>query len=210
MNILDIHTHHAGATQAIINVSPSEFKPEPGLFYSVGIHPWDTERVTQADFDQLVKACRSGQVVAVGETGLDPLRGAPLAVQQDILRRHIAIAIDEGLPLVVHCVRAWQMLVAVWRQFRVQRPALAIHGFRGNANTARTMLQEGFYLSYGPRFNPAALAITPLDRLLIETDDSGTSIAQVVQIVAAALKMPAATLIAQVKSNAATLLAPQA
>jgi TatD DNase family protein len=60
---------------------------------------------------------------------------------------------------------------------------------RGNANVARTLLDAGCYLSYGPRFNPEALKSTPMDRLLIETDDSDTPITTVASLAAQTLHL---------------------
>jgi TatD DNase family protein len=66
---------------------------------------------------------------------------------------------------------------------------LAIHGMRGNEHVARMYLDAGCYLSFGIRFNPAALRITPHDRLLIETDDSAATIDEVATAVSSALGM---------------------
>ena len=38
----DFHTHRTDATDALISVDPRRFAPEPGKWYSVGFHPWDT------------------------------------------------------------------------------------------------------------------------------------------------------------------------
>ena len=40
--IIDIHTHHLDADGALISVAPQDFDPQPGKWYSVGFHPWDT------------------------------------------------------------------------------------------------------------------------------------------------------------------------
>ena len=41
--ILDIHTHRpAPQPEALVCVSPADFNPVEGQFYSVGIHPWET------------------------------------------------------------------------------------------------------------------------------------------------------------------------
>ncbi|MBR1803801.1 MAG: TatD family hydrolase [Muribaculaceae bacterium] len=207
MTILDIHTHHADATQAIINVNPGEFQPSPGTLYSVGIHPWHSEQCDSEAIESLNAAAQHPQVVALGETGLDTLRGAPIEQQTHLLRLHLGLARDVRKPIVVHCVRAWQPLITELRKWKSLPCPVAIHGFRGNANVARTLLAEGFYLSYGAHFNPAALAVTPLDRILLETDEAPVTIEQVVQAVAAALQIPTEQLIAHARCNAAAFLA---
>lgn len=177
MNILDSHTHDSQATDAVICLDDLNAPLLPGKAYSAGIHPWNT-----ADTDPTALLHRVGEmshnpsVVAIGETGIDKLRGASIAVQADIFGQHIAIAEAAGKPLIIHNVRATQEIIAVWKTTAPHHVAAVIHGFRGNANVAAMLLNQGFYLSYGPHFNTDALAVTPSDRILVETDDSGISI----------------------------------
>jgi TatD DNase family protein len=51
-----------------------------------------------------------------------------------------------------------------------------IHGFRGKPELARQLLELGFYLSYGEKFNVDSLRITPLEKLCTETDERKVSI----------------------------------
>lgn len=169
--IKDIHTHRADAREAVISVNPWEFNPVEGLYYSVGIHPWQAARAVEADFDRLAECATLGNVLMIGECGIDKLRGGDLPMQMSVLERHIALSEQVGKPLVLHCVRASNELCRLRRLLRPSMPWI-VHGFRGNARVASQLLDAGFYLSYGERFNPEALAITPADRLLAETDES--------------------------------------
>ena len=169
--IKDIHTHRADAREAVISVNPWEFNPVEGLYYSVGIHPWQVGRATDADFDRLAECARAGNVLMIGECGIDKLHGGDVSMQTDVLERHIALSEQVCKPLVLHCVRASNELCRLRRQLRPHMPWI-VHGFRGNARVASQLLDAGFYLSYGERFNPEALAVTPADRLLAETDES--------------------------------------
>ena len=201
MEILDFHTHRLDARGALISVDPRQFDPQPGLWYSVGYHPWyDVDRLTPDDWAMLEQCARHPQVLAIGETGMDALRGGELDIQADAFLRHLQLAHAVGKPVVVHCVRTAQRLLDVRRQAGLTAVPLAIHGMRGNINIARLLLDGGCYLSYGPRFNPDALTATPLDRLLIETDDSPTPIDEVASLVAQALHLTPQ----QVKDNAIT------
>lgn len=175
MNILDFHTHRPDAIDALISVDPRHFDPQPGLWYSVGIHPWDTvEAVTPADLALLEQCAHHPQVLAIGETGMDSLSGADMKIQEELFVHHLQLAHSIGKPVVVHSVRTAQQILDARRKAKLTDVTLAIHGFRGNEHVARTLLDAGCYLSFGTRFNPAALLITPLDRLLIETDDDPT------------------------------------
>lgn len=207
MDILDFHTHRTDATTALISVDPRQFDPQPGLCYSVGFHPWDTvEVITEADFDLLEQCARHPQVLAIGETGLDRIRGARLDIQIPVFVRHLLLAHQLGLPVVVHNVRATQDLLTCRHQAHLDDVPLAIHGMRGNAHVARTLLDAGCYLSFGPVFNPEALLATPPDRYLLETDDSEVSIDEVTARVAAALGQTAAQVTTTAAGNARRLL----
>ena len=87
--ITDFHTHLA-APGAIVAVDVDRFEPRPHMLYAVGLHPW---RVTADDarLDRLEALAHHDQVVAVGETGMDALRGASLDVQREAMRRHIIV-----------------------------------------------------------------------------------------------------------------------
>ena len=207
MNVItDFHTHHLHAVHALISVGVRGFAPQPGQWYSVGIHPWAVPESADGDLERLAEAVIHPQVLAVGETGLDSLRGEPLELQRQFFERHIALAEQVGKPLVVHCVRTAQQVIALWRATDPHRVRLAIHGFRGNERVAQMLLSEGFYLSFGVRFNPAAVAVTPADRLLIETDDAAEGIESVAQAVAQVKGISAEELLRITEANAARFL----
>ena len=198
--ILDCHTHNALASNAIICVAPSQFDPEPGKIYSVGIHPWDTEaQDIDAILDLVAAAASHPQVVAIGETGLDNLRGAPMQRQIEIFGKHIAIAEQVGKPLIIHMVRTAQEIIRMRKTH--SNVDWIIHGFRGNERIAAQLLQAGCHLSYGLRFNPKSVEITPLDRLLIETDNNETDIHTTAAAVAQAKNLTPEQLIDNITQN---------
>ena len=193
--IKDIHTHRIDAREAVISVNPWEFNPVEGLYYSVGIHPWQVGRATDADFDRLAECARSDNILMIGECGIDKLRGGELSMQTGVLERHIALSEQVCKPLVLHCVRASNEFCRLRRVLRPRMPWV-VHGFRGNARVAGQLLDAGFYLSYGERFNPEALAITPADRLLAETDESLLPIDEIHRRLAAARQVTVVELVA--------------
>lgn len=184
--ITNFHSHDTGASQALISVDIEQFNPQPGKVYSVGIHPWHINDDWQEKLEKLNEAAQHHQVVAIGETGLDSLKGAPLDLQQQVMQAHINIAAASSKPLIIHCVRTSQQILQLWRDNpHAHDMAWVIHGFRGNENVAQQLLDAGFYLSFGAKYNKQALAITPLDRLLVETDDEpGDTIEHVLKVVA--------------------------
>ena len=208
MYILDIHTHCTEATEALISVDPHRFDPQPELWYSVGYHPWDNVHELDDNDCALLEQCAlHPQVLAVGETGMDRLRGADLSVQETVFVRHLQLAADLGKPVIVHCVRAAQEILAARHRAGLDAVPMIIHGLRANEHVARALLDAGCYLSYGIRFNPAALRITPLDRLLIETDDAlDSTIHDVALAVATALDRPIDIVTKTAAGNAQRLL----
>ena len=206
-SILDFHTHRLDATGALIAVDPRRFDPQPGKWYSVGFHPWDNvENLTNSNFDLLEQCARHSQVLAVGETGIDRLRGGDLEKQEAAFVRHLQLARELGKPVVVHNVRATREILDARHRAGLDDITLVIHGIRGNAHVARTLLDAGCYLSFGLRFNAKALQATPPDRLLIETDDSDVPITDVATQVARTLTLTATEIMRLVTSNARMLL----
>ena len=190
MDILDCHTHRLDANAALISVDPRQFDPQPGLWYSVGYHPWNNiGALTAADFDLLERCASHPLVLAIGETGMDSLRGGDLDTQEVVFVRHLKLAHALGKPVVVHNVRCAQRILAARHRSGLDDVPLAIHGMRSNERVARTLLDAGCYLSFGTRFNPAALRSTPLDRLLIETDEAPVTIQEVADAIAATLQL---------------------
>lgn len=180
--IADIHTHRPGPA-AILNIEPGQ--PIPAQPYSAGIHPWHLHTATPARWELLDSIVRSSQCLAIGETGFDPNAVAPMPQQTEAFRRHVQLSEDTGKPLIIHCVRSLDPLLRMRRMLRPSAPWIW-HGFRGSAQMAAQLRRHGIYYSFGPRFNAAAVAATPVEELLIETDDDGTvSIAQVAARVAA-------------------------
>ena len=205
--ILDFHTHCPVATSALISVDPREFDPRSGLCYSVGFHPWHgIDRLTDEDYELLDRCARHPQVLAIGETGMDHLRGAPLDCQREAFVRHLRLASLLGKPVVVHCVRAAQDILSARHQVALDSVPLVIHGMRAGERVARVLLDAGCYLSFGEHFNEASVRLTPLDRMLLETDESPVDISSIAAAVARALDLPPEQLVAQVTANARKLL----
>ena len=117
-----------------------------GLFHSVGIHPWYIYDVEEQLTDLKRQAMLPG-VVAIGETGLDKLVEASLECQQEIFKVSAAFAENLGIFLIIHCVKAWDELIALKKELKPRMPWV-IHGFRGNAVLARQLIRQGFYLSF--------------------------------------------------------------
>lgn len=180
MNLLDVHTHHPGREGAIINLAPGEM-PVDGLIYSAGLHPWDTalpDSEIDSRLDEIIRLAARREIVAIGESGLDRLRGASLDRQEALFRRQVAISESECKPMILHVVKAFPEIMRLRRELAPAQPWV-IHGFRGKPQLAAELLHEGFYISLGERFNRETAEIIPADRLFVETDESRLSVEEI-------------------------------
>lgn len=111
-----------------------------------------------------------GQLLAIGECGLDVNAEASLEVQNRLLRAQLQFAKHWQLPVILHCVKQLDPLIALHKDMKPHE-AWIMHGFRGKPQQLKSLLQAGFHVSFGFRFNPHSLLACPIERLLLETDD---------------------------------------
>ena len=147
------------------------------VYAAVGIHPENCHDFTPAQIDDLRALAARPKVVAIGEIGLDYYwaENPPRELQQDVLRRQMALAQELSLPVIIHDRDAHADTMAIVREF--PRVTGVFHCFAGSVEMARELLDLGWYLGFdGPvtyknaRRAPEVAAVTPLDRMLIETD----------------------------------------
>lgn len=180
--LLDIHTHNLKTGErAVLSIEPEALAtlPEPSganrpeVLYSVGFHPWNLPPAGPSpdDWALFKRLAERPDVVAIGECGLDLLKGPILAIQMNAFREQAETADRLGKPLIIHCVKGYEQIISIKKELKPKTPWI-IHGFRGKASVARMLITAGFYLSIGEKFNPQALAEIPSDRLLLETDES--------------------------------------
>lgn len=173
--VTDAHTHNMQAGPgAIINLGPGEYAvPRTDRLYSVGLHPWDTATCQGACADaamqHIARAARIGNVVAIGECGLDTLRGAPMKEQERIFRMHIALSEELRKPLIIHSVRSLQPLIRL-RRLSGAKQRWIVHGFRGSVAKAQALVDAGIDISIGTIHAPGLEQIVPEGHLWHETD----------------------------------------
>ncbi len=143
------------------------------VWATAGVHPHDAKD----GWDGIEALLAEPEVVAVGECGLDyHYDHSPRAVQRESFAAQIALAHAHDLALVVHTREAWDDTFAVLDAEGVPDRTV-IHCFTGGADEARRCLDRGAHLSFSGivTFKGApevreAVALCPLDRLLVETD----------------------------------------
>lgn len=118
----------------------------------------------------------------IGECGLDRLCPTPFPLQLAAFEAQIRLSERLRRPLVLHCVRAAD---DVLRLHRGTTQPWIWHGFRGKPEQMQQLLQHGFYLSFGFRFNEDSLRTCPANRLFLETDDDPRPVATLYAVAAA-------------------------
>ncbi|MXG91573.1 TatD family hydrolase [Nocardioides flavescens] len=151
------------------------------LVAGVALHPNEAPRLADLDAAMAEIEALAGahdKVRAVGETGLDTFRTGPegMAVQVESFRRHVDLAKRLDKTLVIHDRDAHEQVLEVLRDEGAPE-RWVMHCFSGDAAFARACLDLGAHLSFAgtvtfKNADPvrAALAATPLDRVLVETD----------------------------------------
>lgn len=148
----------------------------PGLWATAGVHPHCADRADAGAFARIRELIERPEIVALGETGLDyHYDNAPRDVQRRAVGRHLELAAEVDLPLVVHSRSADADTVAVIREAAGSVRGV-LHCFAGGPALFEAALDAGWYISFSglvtfPGFDVAELAAAvPSDRLLIETD----------------------------------------
>lgn len=150
-------------------------KRYPWFWCSAGIHPHEASGAPADLEQQLAEFCTFEKCRAVGEAGLDyHYDFSPREVQRKVFRRQVAFAVERDLPVIVHDREAHADTLEVLRHFR---PKGVVHCYSGSAEMARELLELGLYIGFtgavtfkGARRALEALAVIPMDRLLVETD----------------------------------------
>lgn len=150
-----------------------------GVFAAVGVQPNHVAEADEADWPRIVALASRPRVVAIGETGLDRYRNqTPFAQQQDWFDRHLTLAGERGLPVVIHCRDCETDIIEQLR--RRSGPVHGVlHSFTGSSEHAAAFVELGLYISLAGMVTfsnksldglRAAAATIPLDRILVETD----------------------------------------
>ncbi len=202
---IDLHTHHnrnGNATISIVNAGIKEIVGN--ALCSVGIHPWNITEQWREQFEKIASTATLKKVAAIGECGIDKIKGnASIGVQKEVLEAHAALAERTGKPLILHCVKGADEIIALRKEMK-PRQAWIIHGFRGNPQQAAQFLKAGLHLSYGEKFNKESLAATPPDRLFVESDTSDTPISKLYATIATERNTSIEALSNTIKKNAET------
>lgn len=191
MKLFNLHTHRFSNQENIlelVNQYPWEFDDSIS-FYSIGIHPWyiDESRIS-SDLQTIDKKLHLQNCLALGECGLDKRIDIPIEIQEKVFKAQILLAEKHQKPLILHCVAAFQEIIQIKKELNVTVPMI-IHGFSKNEQTAKQLLDNGFYLSFGKYLLrnlelKTVFQSVPNDKFFLETDTIEESLEEVYRLAA--------------------------
>ena len=189
MEYFNFHTHqftNQSNIVELVNQYPKDFD-ETISFYSIGIHPWyiDENRIDE-DLRIIEEKLQTPNCLAIGECGLDKRIEVPFDLQISVFEKQLELAEKFNKPVVIHCVAAFQEIMAIKKKMKIGVPMI-IHGFSKNNQLAEQLIAAGFYLSFGKYLlkNPDLKTVfqnVPNDRFFLETDTIEESIQQVYEL----------------------------
>ncbi|MCC6252266.1 MAG: TatD family hydrolase [Bacteroidia bacterium] len=188
---VNIHTHnnrHKGENIEIVdlskidhNISTSEIPA-----FSAGLHPWyiDIDNY-ELQLKQVYEKAILPGCMAIGECGIDKQIDIGLETQKTIFLQQINYAIQLRKPVIVHCVRAYDVLISMAKKY-THKVAFIVHGYNKNIQVAHQLINSGLFLSFGEAIcNIKHKKIIdvfkhiPTHKIFLETDDANITIEQV-------------------------------
>lgn len=149
------------------------------VWATVGVHPHDAEKATEATFRELEALLRHPKVVGLGEIGLDyHYDHSPREAQRAVFRDQLAVARAAGVPVIIHTREAWDDTFAILEEHWAPAGLPGImHCFSGGVAEAERSMSMGFRISIAgvvtfPRSEELrqVARVVPDERLLVETD----------------------------------------
>ncbi|MBG6062677.1 TatD DNase family protein [Flavobacterium sp. CG_9.1] len=191
MEYFNLHTHkftNQSNVLELVNQYPQEFDARIP-YYSIGIHPWFIEKERmEADLEIIESKLQEASCLAVGECGLDKRIEIPMELQEMVFEKQLLLAQQYNKPVVIHCVAAFQELIIIKKKLNISVPIL-IHGFSKNAQIAKQLVDNGFYISFGKylllnKELEAVFTSVPNNRFFLETDTVEEGIEAVYELAA--------------------------
>ncbi|MDY5968809.1 MAG: TatD family hydrolase [Bacteroidales bacterium] len=193
--LLNFHTHH----------------PRPGERYvrSLGLHPWHLNAETlRQEMEGLKKQLLAkGDMTnagknydMIGECGLDKACATPFSLQKEAFRLQLELAEELQMPVVVHCVKAYNELFQMRIESAWKQPWV-LHGYTGSPQMTRQLRNAGLFFSFGRQLHQRkvqeSLAFLAMEAgtgpysFFLETDDDVlTTIEEVYNQAAHLLNLP--------------------
>jgi len=177
------------------------------IFFTAGLHPWHANQLNMSQIEnKLREFITEKKIIAIGEAGMDKLKGVQWDTQLQVFKKHIEISEKYKLPLVIHSVKAHNEILKLKKDTNAKSPWV-IHNFTGSKQMALDFIDHGFYLSICHHIKNKNSKINqffhqlPKHRIFLETDDFDISIKELYQVAAAKWSISIEALKLQLISN---------
>jgi len=173
--IVAVGSNHQ-SNQKVMEISLSY----PSFVYpAFGLHPWELGNLESHQFDAALRFIeeRAAEIVAIGEIGLDydkrVVKAASKELQQEALKRLLALAKAHEKPAIIHSRYAWKDSFELVKEAGIKKAVF--HWFTGFSSVLKDILNAGYFISATPATeyheeHRRAIKETPLEKLLLETD----------------------------------------
>lgn len=143
-----------------------------------GFHPHEAEKVSEADFQEMIKLWDDVRVIALGEMGLDYHYDlADREVQRRVLAWQLTEAAKRDKPVIIHCREAYDDIERMLIDHGFANRRVVFHCFTGSATEALRIAEHGWRISFTgivtfPKSTElqAIAKAYPNNALMVETD----------------------------------------
>lgn len=182
------------------------------IFFTAGLHPWHANHLSEKETEhKLVRLIETKSIIAVGETGLDKLKGPDLKTQEKVFKVHVEVAERYNLPVIVHSVKTHNEILKLKIELNSQVPWV-LHHFNGSKQLALDLINHGFYLSLSYHIDNGNSRLSqylgelPLDKIFLETDDFNVDIKNLYKVASEKFDIPDQELRKQLIKNLKKLI----
>ncbi|HKK60037.1 MAG TPA: TatD family hydrolase [Salinivirga sp.] len=183
--LIDVHTHHQHDWFCIQSIHAADYlngsiSNQP---HSTGIHPWYADQISAEKFVNILANQASENLFAIGECGLDRIKGPDLQIQKTVFEQQLVLAQKLNLPVIVHQVKTLSDILPYIKKYQNNR--YIMHGFRGNTQQMRQLLDYDVSFSFGKTaLDPSdklknVISEVPLNRVFFETDEAACDIKRI-------------------------------
>ncbi len=190
----------------------SHCKSENYRHFALGIHPWFIYEHQMLDLYSLEVLIEEEKPVAIGDCGLDYIKGKDRNKQRYFFDEQVALATRFDLPLIIHSVHATEDVTDLLKSYSKSRGV--IHAYSGSIQEAEILMKMSFLFGFSHNLsNPHAYKLheivkfLPLESILIETDDHNNpdKLIQVAERVSRIKKLTVEQVIEQCDQNTINL-----
>lgn len=182
------------------------------IFFTSGLHPWHANQLSVKEIEhKLTKLIETKSIIAVGEAGLDKLKGPDLETQERVFKAHIEVAEKYSLPVIVHSVKTHNEILKLKIDLNSNVPWV-LHHFNGSKQQALDLIDHGFYLSLSYHIDNGNSRLSqylgelPIDKIFLETDDFNVDIKNLYKVASKKFNIPDQELRKQLIKNLKKLI----